>query len=111
MSGNEHAFFHKELAEDFHPDHHWGKKLYKMFEEGKLEIVPLSKNHPTRREYEVSYRHIQSGLYLNYSSRFIVGKDFRETVTLSHPETTQGNKRIISDEEVGELERELDLQI
>jgi hypothetical protein len=108
---NENVFSHEELAGDFHPNHHWGKKLYKMFKTGKLEIVPLSKNHPGKTEYEVSYRHLKSGLYLVYSSRFIIGRGFRESVTLSHPETTPQNVRIFHSEDISELEIELDLQI
>ena len=108
---NENAFCHQELAGDFHPTHVWGRKLYKMFEEGKLEIVPLSKNHLGKTEYEVSYRHIPSGLYLGYSARFIPGNGVRESVVLSHPVTTRENVRVFHSDDISELEVELDLQL
>ena len=82
-----------------------------MFKEGRLEIVPLSQNHPGKRQYEVSYRHIQSGLYLGYSARFIPGNGVRESVVLSHPETTKENVRVFHSDDFEDLEGMLDLQL
>ena len=108
---NENVFSNQELKNDFYQDHHCGKKLYKMFKEGRLEIVPLSKNHPGKTEYEVTYRHIQSGLYLVYSARLIIGRGIKEIVRLSHPVTTKENVRVFHSYDFEDLERMLDVQL